>query len=236
MGLFNKILGRDDRESEITRHMKELDRKGERTLAIAEATAKLEECKAFFERVIRTERLNALERRDRRIGDATQKARIHDAAVGLLAVEEAQLEMRSVTNAEEFGRCMKMLQSVLGQMTRMDPGASINKKDLKEQTGAFYDDTNATQTFTDRAALVDEQFVEYLIQGYSMEECMDKKYPHQSTLSLDGLGDMGTTPGSFTPPAPAPASDDEMEVDFSGDKAQDDAYLKSVLERAANRR
>ena len=96
MGLMGKILGKSDSQIIKEEVRKEADRQAKLNMTIAEQYGALASCRDTFERVIAMDRLNALERREKRIGDAAQKSRIHDAAVGLLAVEELELELQGV--------------------------------------------------------------------------------------------------------------------------------------------
>ena len=212
MSFWNKIRGKSDVEAYKEKINKDVNKKSKRSIDIAEYAALLETSKNTFERTIRIERLNALERREKRIGDASQKSRIHDAAVGLIAIENAEIELRSAAQAGDFADAKKKLGYVVRQINKLDPYTDISKKDIKEKMGLTFEDSNETEGFVERAEMVDEQFVEYLIQGYSMEECIAKKLPGQTVV--DG--------GSF---------------DFSSGNADADAaYIDDVLRKNADKR
>lgn len=211
--LLDKLTGKNPRDAKIAKQLKEMERRSDRNLAIADCGKLLGQCENSFNQTIQIERLNALQRRERRIGDAAQKQRIHDAAVGLLAAEEAQLALQSVTTAEDFSKALKKLGSVLRQLEKMDPSTTITKKDVRAETGMTFDDTNETAEFSERAEMVDEQFVENLIQGYSFEDCLRKAYPASNTVNLDG------------------------DFDFhSDDPGKDKAQINEILKRNAQQR
>ena len=63
--------------------------------------------------------------------------------------------------------------------------------------------------------MVDEQFVEYLIQGYTMEECMERKMHGSQTVATS-----------------APSR-----IDFSsGNSAADNAYVNVIVRKNAEKR
>ena len=109
MGLMGKILGKSDSQIIKEEVRKEADRQAKLNMTIAEQYGALASCRDTFERVIAMDRLNALERREKRIGDAAQKSRIHDAAVGLLAVEELELELQGAGQAAVRGAALSRL-------------------------------------------------------------------------------------------------------------------------------
>ena len=155
------------------------------------------------------------ERREKRIGDAAQKSRIHDAAVGLLAVEELELELQGAGQAVDLAKAQKRMTSIIRQVHRLDSQSEITKKDYQAQLNVGFDDTNETEAFTERADMVDEQFVEYLIQGYTMEECMERKMHGSQTVATS-----------------APSG-----MDFSsGNSAADNAYVNEILRKNAEKR
>lgn len=215
MGLMGKILGKSDSQIIKEEVRKEADRQAKLNMTIAEQYGALASCRDTFERVIAMDRLNALERREKRIGDAAQKSRIHDAAVGLLAVEELELELQGAGQAVDLAKAQKRMTSIIRQVHRLDSQSEITKKDYQAQLNVGFDDTNETEAFTERADMVDEQFVEYLIQGYTMEECMERKMHGSQTVATS-----------------APSG-----MDFSsGNSAEDNAYVNEILRKNAEKR
>lgn len=215
MGIFNRKQ-KDEYTAKILKNLKELEKNSKHSLMIAEYGKALGISEQRFHETIALERLNALERRERHIGDYVQKERIHDAAVGLLAIEEARFELRSVSNAQEFNKAIKRLEFVLRHMQRMDSNVSITKKELREEMTLAFDNSTDTTVFAERAEKVDEQFVEFLIQGYTFDECLEKKY-HVPAV------------GGAAPSGPA--------FDFSSeDPAKDKAQIDATLGELAGTR
>ena len=72
-------------------------------------------------------------------------------------------------------------------MYRINHFLSINGKMVRNSLDMEFDDTNAEVDFSSRAELVDEKFVERLIQGETFEECL-QKINNASKLSTTGAG------------------------------------------------
>lgn len=85
----------------------------------------------------------------------------------------------------------------------MDHNVSVTKKDLKEARNLQFDNTVEPIAFSERAALVDERFVERIIQGESIADCL-QAVPVGSTGPLES--DMG--PINFEPPAGGATAED----------------------------
>lgn len=135
--------------------------------------------------------------------EAAEKERIRDAVVGQLAVQEAKFDVNSIVTAQDMEIAMKKLGGILRQMYRMDHNVSVTKKDLKEARNLQFDNTVEPIAFSERAALVDERFVERIIQGESIADCL-QAVPVGSTGPLES--DMG--PINFEPPAGGATAED----------------------------
>lgn len=155
----------------VEREIKQL---GDRTKVLVEMSSQLGICERRFENIIQVSRRNAIRRRAAQVGDASEKKRIHDAVVGLLAVQEARFELSSITTSQDLERSMKRLSSILRQMYRMDHYVSVTSEDLKEgrRQSSDFEDTVRSTLLTERAEKVTEELVERIIQGESVEDCM----------------------------------------------------------------
>ena len=118
---------------------------------------------------------------------------------------------------------MKRLSSILRQMYRMDHYISVTSGDLKKSRGMTFDSTVEQDLFTDRAQMVDERFVERIIQGESIEECMRSTSSHTAPVApaapvaVDGSGQ--PLPNFEDPGAGKPS---EVDVDFMREQAGQD--------------
>ncbi len=202
--IFSK---RSPEEVYIDKTMKRIRQRQEHAQTIAAYAAQLEECRLFFQHTVDSSRLNVLRRREARVSDAMEQERIHDAIIGLLAVEEAKLDLSSISSAKDMDYAMRNLEKILRQMYRMNASStSLTKKELRENTGMAFDDTVEPITFSSRAELVDERFVERVIQGYSIKECME-----QPSVAGNSPVDMGGI-NFETPPDAKKITSDEEEI------------------------
>ena len=169
--------------------LKDIRHMENRTKMLAEMSGQLGMCERSFENTIRVSRLNAIKRRAAHLSDAGEKERIRDAAIGLLAVQEARFDLSSITTSQDLERSMKRLSSILRQMYRMDHYISVTSGDLKKSRGMAFDNTVAPDLFTDRAKKVDNRVVERLIQGESIQDCLRSTSSHVAPVAAaDGSG------------------------------------------------
>lgn len=203
--------------------LKDIRHMENRTKMLAEMSGQLGMCERNFENIIRVSRLNAIKRRAAQLSDAGEKERIRDAALGLLAVQEARFDLSSIATSQDLERSMKRLSSILRQMYRMDHYISVTSGDLKKSRGVTFDSTVEQDLFTDRAQMVDERFVERIIQGESIEECMRSTSSHTAPVApaapvaVDGSGQ--PLPNFEDPGAGKPS---EVDVDFMREQAGQD--------------
>lgn len=141
---------------------------------MVEMSSQLGMCERKFKNIIQDSRINAIRRRADQVGDVSEKKRIHDAVIGLLAVQEARFELSSITSSQDLERSMKRLSSILRQMYRMDHYVSVTSGDLKKgrRQSSDFEDTVKSTPLTERAEKVTEELVERIIQGESVEDCM----------------------------------------------------------------
>lgn len=208
MSLVDKILGKSDAEILKEQIRKDRNASMKFTQEMAKYSAALERAREVFQQTIDQERLNVLERRRKRMGDAAQKLRIHDAAVGLIAIQEAEMDLKSAVHAKDMTSAKKKLGFVVRQMNKLDPYNGMTKKEILAQYGGAFEDTNETESFVERSELVDEQFVEALIEGYTLEECLEK---------------------SISAPIP-------QGRDFNASSQEDMAMIDSILKKNAEKR
>ena len=174
--------------------LKEIRQRDDLIKTVSQMSSQLDHCQRAFDNAIRISRINALRRRQAHLSDAGEKERIRDAVVGQLAVQEAKFDVNSIVTAQDMEIAMKKLGGILRQMYR---------KDLKEARNLQFDNTVEPIAFSERAALVDERFVERIIQGESIADCL-QAVPVGSTGPLES--DMG--PINFEPPAGGATAED----------------------------
>lgn len=179
-----------------------------RTKMLAEMSGQLGMCERSFENTIRVSRLNAIKRRAAHLSDAGEKERIRDAAIGLLAVQEARFDLSSIATSQDLERSMKRLSSILRQMYRMDHYISVTSGDLKKSRGMAFDSTETPDLFTDRAKMVDERIVERLIQGESIQDCLRSTSSHVAPTASAADGSGQPLPNFEDPDTDKPSEED----------------------------
>ncbi len=206
---FKRVFGKKTKEELfIENEMKKLENRINRSICMAEYAGSLAQCKAAFQQTIMSEAASARQRRSHHIGDSVQKQQIHDAVVGILAVEEAGYELKSLENIQDMNAARDMLNSALRKMYKINHYLSINGQEVSSHLDMEFDDTYANLDFTSRAELVDEKFVEALIQGETVEYLLQK---------VNKAGDPGTPDVDNSQPLPDYSiADDE--------KAKEEAY------------
>lgn len=164
-------------EKYIEKEMRALEQREKRAMRLAQYGGVLGGCRDAFERTISIERLNALKRRRENLSDATQKVRIHDACVGLLAVQEAEFELSSAQSARDEVTAQRSMKRLLSKLYRLSPQDSVSKKDYVGSLGMEADNTADVTGYSERAGLVDDRFVEWIIEGFTLKECLNKSMP-----------------------------------------------------------
>ena len=167
----------------INREMKKLKKRTNRTMTVANYAGNLERCKMIFGQTIASERLVALERRKNNLSDQMQMARIRDAAVGLLAAQEVEMELKSVESAQDLAYAEKSMKKMLGKIYRMNHYLSITKKDLKNELGMQFDDSVETMDFSDRVEILDEGFIEDLVAGQRFSDVLKRKTANTAQIN-----------------------------------------------------
>ena len=210
MSIFHR---KTPEEKFIAAEMKKLEERTNRSITLAKYAGILEASKNTYKKVIELERLAALKRRKARVGDDTQKLRIHDACVGLLAVQEAEFELDSIQSAADFNAAQKDVTKLLRRMYWMTGGnLSISPKEFKAQQQVEFENTSEPVTFSDRAQLVDERFVENIISGMTFQEALDRTVPGNANGGGSYFNEGGN--GSF---GGIDFTSDNNDVDFEAD-------------------
>lgn len=153
----------------IKAKIKAITNETNRANAINKIAGELALCDDYICNVINRESLLVEKRREAQLPDHDQKARIHDAIVNILAIEELRFELDSLTSDQALEEATRRLSWIMIRMQCMTPGnISIKPKDLYKQMGLNADDTVEPFIFPSRAELIDEAFVNQLIDGVTL--------------------------------------------------------------------
>lgn len=125
----NKLTGADKTSKErydenIAKRQKRFDKilkeKAARQKMQGECAAVLDECRTAFSSCINTERARSRKKRMDGYDTSTEEARIREAAVGILIVDEAKYKLQSISSESDLNMAMNRLGMALRQLRRMD--------------------------------------------------------------------------------------------------------------------
>ena len=125
----NKITGADKTSKEryddnIAKRQKRFDKilkeKASRQKMQGECAAVLDECRTAFSSCINTERARSRKKRIDGYDTSTEEARIREAAVGILIVDEAKYKLQAISSESDLNMAMNRLGMALRQLRRMD--------------------------------------------------------------------------------------------------------------------
>lgn len=127
--LMNKITGADKTPKErynddINKRQKRFDKilkeKETRQKMQGECAAVLNECRTAFSRCINTERARSNRKRAEGYDTSVEEARIREAAVGIMIVDEAKYKLQAISSESDLNMAMNRLGMALRQLHRMD--------------------------------------------------------------------------------------------------------------------
>lgn len=185
LGLFmdKRTIEKNKEQRENRKHTKIAEENVDRQVKINECTAALERCERCFERTIIFERQNAKDMRNRGYSDQKQREIVRQAAIGLMVVDRAKLELRSVATEESFNSAVNMLGQALGQIRRLDKTNPVVSegmvKLLQSWSSVSWRESDAAKdplaNFMippETAERINPSFVDGLMAGKSFYDCM----------------------------------------------------------------
>ncbi len=162
---------------------------------IMDCRAVLEECRTSFQKSILVENSRAAEMRRRGFPCNEQRARVREAAIGILVVDQALFELKSITSESELNGAMNKMGMALKQLRRLDNSSTAisgaTKKTLmkwypyplEENEGdkSVYTQLEVPAEIRDK---IDADFVGNLMDGDSFELCLMKanKDPREDVM------------------------------------------------------
>ncbi len=175
--------------------VKEVKKDKKQAYKVMEMSGDLAKCEDFFINVIRNECINIERRRKLRVSDREEKGRVRDAVIGFLAVEELALDLPSVQSEQMLENALGRLSRITMKMQLMAPGTpSIGMKDIFKEINSKLDNSVEPVPLALRAELVDEIFVNQLIQG-TLEGRNIKNLIHKLLESFVESGSSDDTAG-----------------------------------------
>lgn len=146
--------------------VKEAKQDKKQAYKVTEMVGDLAKCEDFFISVIRNECINIEKRRKLRVSDREEKGRVRDAVIGFLAVEELALDLPSVQSEQMLDKALGRLSRITLKMQLLAPGTpSIGMREIFKEMDVKQDNSVEPVPLTLRAKMVDEIFLDKLIQG-----------------------------------------------------------------------
>ncbi len=189
MSIFGKKSASEQRQKKLDKQFAKNEKSRNRTEArqkqIMDCRAVLEECRFSFQKSILVENSRAAEMRSKGFSCNEQRGRVREAAVGILVVDQALFELKSITSESELNSAMNKMGMALKQLRRLDNSATAisgaTKKTLlkwypyplEENEGdkSVYSELEVPSELRDK---IDANFVGNLMEGDSFELAMMK--------------------------------------------------------------
>lgn len=187
MSLFKKATPEEQREKELRAAYKKNEKKRKeletRQKKISDCCAVLNECYNTFENMIIVENSRVEELRGMGFDYSDQRARVRNAAIGMLVAKEAMIKMRRINTEAEMASAMNRMGMALKQLQRLDDSdcaiSNSTKKILMQWYPYPLEENEADQAAYAQLVIpeeirerVDDRFVTNLINGVPFEDCL----------------------------------------------------------------
>lgn len=187
MSLFKKPTPEEQRNKNLRTAYKKNERKRQdletRQKKISECCAVLNECYNTFENMIIAENSRVEELRGMGFDYSDQRARVRNAAIGMLVAKEAMIKMRRINTEAEMASAMNRMGMALKQLQRLDDSncsiSNSTKKVLMQWYPYPLEANEADQAAYAQLVIpdeirerVDDRFVTNLINGIPFDDCL----------------------------------------------------------------
>lgn len=175
-------------EKAYKKEKRTLDAKASRQRKIEDCAAVLRDCRFTFNKTINVENSLAAEMRRKGYPTTKQHARVKDAAVGILIVDQALYELKSINTETDLNSALNKMGMALRQLRRIDNSSTAVSGSTEKIIRQWYptglsseeiakdlEDPTLPEVPLDITSIVDESFVQNMMQGDSFELCMLKR-------------------------------------------------------------
>ena len=175
-------------EKAYKKEKRTLDAKASRQRKIEDCAAVLRDCRFTFNKTINVENSLASEMRRKGYPTTKQHARVKDAAVGILIVDQALYELKSINTETDLNSALNKMGMALRQLRRIDNSSTAVSGSTEKIIRQWYptglsseeiakdlEDPTLPEVPLDISSIVDESFVQNMMQGDSFELCMLKR-------------------------------------------------------------
>ena len=161
-----------------------MEAKEARQRKIDDCAIVLNDCRFTFNQIISVENSLAAEMRRKGLPNNKQYARVRDCAVGILIVDQALYELKSIHTEDDLNGAMNKMGMALRQMRRIDNSSAAVSNSTEKIIRQWYPDglfTNREEepegpvlpeVSEELSNIIDENFIQNMMDGHSFERCM----------------------------------------------------------------
>ena len=148
----------------------------------------LNDCRFTFTKTIAVENALAAEMRLKGYPTTKQHARVQDSAIGILIVDQALYELKSINSEADMNSAMNKMGMALRQLRRLDNSSAAVSNSTEKIIRQWYpaglsseefakdlEDPTLPEISEDVHSIIDETFVQNMMMGDSFELCMLKR-------------------------------------------------------------
>lgn len=165
-----------------------MEAKEARQRRIEDCANVLRDCRFTFTKTIAVENALAAEMRLKGYPTTKQHARVQDSAIGILIVDQALYELKSINSEADMNSAMNKMGMALRQLRRIDnSSAAVSGSTEKiirqwyptglssEEIAKDLEDPSLPEVSEEIHSIIDEAFVQNMMMGDSFELCMLKR-------------------------------------------------------------
>ena len=164
------------------KNLARMETKEARQRKIEDCAAILRDCRFTFNRTIGVENALAGEMQRKGFPTTKQHDRVRDAAIGILVVDHALYELKSINSEADLNSAMNKMGMALRQLRRIDNSSAAVSSSTEKIIRQWYPEGLSSEAFArdiespalpqipvDVASVIDESFVQGLMMGDSFE-------------------------------------------------------------------
>ena len=165
-----------------------MEAKEARQRRIEDCANVLRDCRFTFTKTIAVENALAAEMRLKGYPTTKQHARVQDSAIGILIVDQALYELKSINSEADMNSAMNKMGMALRQLRRIDNSSAAVSGSTEKIIRQWYPAGLSSEEFAkdledpplpeiseDVHSIIAETFVQHMMMGDSFELCMLKR-------------------------------------------------------------
>lgn len=165
-----------------------MEAKEARQRKIEDCSNVLHDCRFTFNKTIALENALAAEMQSKGFPVTNHHDRVRDCGIGILIVDQALFELKSIRSEDDMNSALNKMGMALRQLRRIDNSSAAVSNTSEKIIRQWYPDGLSSQALEtaledpampdvseEVQAIVDEEFVQNLMAGNSIELCMLKR-------------------------------------------------------------